>query len=55
MNDETARTALLIERYLRRVINIFPSVRLPLELEVIILSALVLGGYYVFIFWGYRG
>ena len=59
MNYETARTKWLIERYLRRAIDIFPKLpkfpELPLELGVFILTALNLGGYYVFMFWGYRG
>ena len=50
MNYETARTKRLIELYL---ISKFP--KLPLELGAVLLSAFLLGGYYVFMFWGYRG
>jgi hypothetical protein len=51
MNDETARTARLIELYLRRAISKFPSV--PLEVEIILLSALVVAFIYAVLWWLY--
>lgn len=49
MNYETARTKRLIELYLRRAISKFPKFpKMSLELEVILLSALVVAfGYWV--------
>jgi hypothetical protein len=47
MNDETARTAWLIKLYLRR----FP--KMPFEVEVILLSALVVVFIYGAIWWLY--
>ena len=51
MNYETARTARLLELYLQRVRSKFP--KMPLELEVILLSALVVAFGYGVLYYVY--